>query len=202
MNIPDGYMKNHRGALIPLENIEEIDFVRDNLVKECVARATSAREMLRQLKTALFADLSAFVDLSLEKYGVQRGGDKGNLTLYSYDGRYKVVMAVQERLTFDERLQAAKHLIDECLRAWTENAVPQIRAIIDDAFQVDKEGNINTGRVLGLRKHKIDDEKWQTAMKAIADAITVVGSKSYVRFYERVGNTQKYEAISLDIASV
>jgi hypothetical protein len=30
----------------------------------------------------------------------------------------------------------------------------------------------------------------------------VAGSKRYVRFYERVGDSDKYEAIRLDIAAV
>jgi hypothetical protein len=37
---------------------------------------------------------------------------------------------MQDRIAFDERLQAAKSLIDECLADWTENARPEIRAII------------------------------------------------------------------------
>ena len=70
-----------------------------------------------------------------------------------------------------------------------------------DAFQVDKEGKISTGRVLGLRRHDIKDEKWLQAMDAIAESINVVDSKSYVRFYER-DKDGKYQAISLDFANV
>lgn len=73
---------------------------------------------------------------------------------------------------------------------------------LNDAFQVDKEGNISIGRVLGLRRLDIKDDKWESAMKAISDAIQVVGSKSYVRVYERVGDSEKWVAISLDVASV
>lgn len=200
--IPEGYMADHRGALIPMANIKEIDLLRDQLVKECVTKATAASRMLKQLKTDLFGDIAAFVQLSIEKYEVKRGGAKGNLTLYSYDGKYKVQMAVQESLNFDERLQAAKSLIDDCLREWTENANPNIRAIIDGAFAMDKEGNISTGRVLGLRRLDIKDEKWQRAMQAISDALSIIGSKEYVRLYQRVGDTQRYEPIILDLAGV
>ena len=39
-------------------------------------------------------------------------------------------------------------------------------------------------------------------MQAIGDACQVVGSKSYIRVYQRVGDTDQYEPISLDIAGV
>lgn len=44
----------------------------------------------------------------------------------------------------------------------------------------DKEGQINTGRVLSLRRLDIKDERWLRAMNAIGEAVQVVGSKSYI----------------------
>ncbi|MBS9435607.1 DUF3164 family protein, partial [Photorhabdus hainanensis] len=63
-------------------------------------------------------------------------------------------------------------------------------------------GDINTGRVLGLRRLDIDDERWNKAMIAIGEALQVIGSKSYIRIYERVGDTDQYKPIPLDIAGV
>jgi len=57
-------------------------------------------------------DVGAFIQLSAEKYEVKVGGNKGNVSLLSFDGRYKIVRQVAENITFDERLQAAKALID------------------------------------------------------------------------------------------
>jgi hypothetical protein len=77
---------------------------------------------LARFKAAAFGDIEAFIDLSAEQYQAQIGGKKGNLTLYSFDGRYRIQRANQDRITFDERLQAARVLIDECLTDWTEGA--------------------------------------------------------------------------------
>lgn len=109
---------------------------------------------------------------------------------------------MQDRIAFDERLQAAKALIDECLADWTEGARPEIHAIINRAFQTEKEGEVNTGAVLALRRLEIDDERWSKAMQAIGEAVQVVGSRSYIRVYERVGDSDQYRPISLDIAGV
>ena len=44
--------------------------------------------------------------------------------------------------------------------------------------------------------------RWQRAMDAIGDACQVVGSKIYLRFYERVGESEHYRPVTLDIAGV
>ena len=130
------------------------------------------------------------------------GGKKGNVTLLSFDGRYKIVHAVQDSIKFDERLQAARALIDECAAEWTQDARSEVRVLVNEAFRTDKVGEISTGRVLALRRLEISDSRWQRAMQAISDAVQVVGSKSYVRIYERIGDSDQYASIPLDIASV
>ena len=200
--IPDGYMQDAKGALWPIETIREIDRTRDELVHEIVAKARAQSEQLAKFKASVFGDIEAFIQLSGEKYGVAMGGKKGNVSLLSFDGRYKVQRAVSESLAFDERLQIAKELVNECIHLWSEGSRSEIRALINDAFQVDKEGRVNTARILSLRRLEIKDEKWQLAMQAIGESIQVAGSKTYFRVYERVGDTEQYQPISLDIAGV
>ncbi|MDR0997179.1 MAG: DUF3164 family protein [Zoogloeaceae bacterium] len=198
--IPAGYWQDSQGRLIPFSAIKPIDKARDELVREIVARAKAMSGQLAEFKTGVMTDIAAFVQLSAEEYGAKIGGKKGNVSLLSFDGRYMVKRAIAESLHFDERLQAAKALIDACLTSWTQGARPEIHVLINDAFKVDKEGNISTGRVLGLRKLSIDDERWQEAMQAIGDAVQVVDSKSYVRVYERIGDAEGWTAIPLDVA--
>lgn len=199
---PAGYWIDAKGVLTPDSIVKDIDKERDSLVGELIEKAISINSVLAEFKLTAFADIQAFVDLSGEKFGALRGGRKGNVTLYSYDGRFKIQRAMADNLVFDERLQAAKTLIDDCLTDWTAGARPEIHALINQAFSTDKAGEINTGRVLALRRLEINDERWEQAMKAIGEAIQVVGSKSYIRVYERVGDTDQYKPISLDIAAV
>lgn len=197
---PNGYMKDQAGRLVPIESVKPIDIERDKLVKEIIGRAKTLNGQIAEFKVAAFGDIAAFIELSAEQYGAKVGGTKGNVTLLSFDGKYKVQRAIAEHISFDERLQAAKALIDECIHDWSQDSRPEIKTLINDAFQVDKEGNINTGRVLGLRRMDIADERWNKAMQAIGDAVQVVGSKSYIRVYERDDETGDYNPISLDVA--
>ena len=145
--------------------------------------------------------MAAFSALSAEKYGVKYGGTKGNITLLSFDGRYKVVRSMQENISFDERLQAARDLINQCLRDWTEGGPADLRTLIDDAFALDRQGNLSAGRILSLRRIKITDPRWCEAMEAISDSIQVLSSKAYIRVYER-DSSGKYLPIPMDMAAV
>ncbi|MEJ2792060.1 DUF3164 family protein [Iodobacter sp. LRB] len=201
---PEDFMEDAKGRQVPVASIKEIDLERDKLVKEIVDKAKKMRELLRKFKLDLMGDVEAFCDLSFERYNAPIGGKKGNVTLTTFNGQYKVVRAMHDVLTFDEGLQAAKALIDECVNSWSEGANPNIRVLVNDAFQVDKEGKISAGRVLGLRRLQMVDAtgKWELAMLALGESLRVQGTVPYIRVYERVGKEGKYEAISLDVAGV
>ncbi|MFW2163135.1 DUF3164 family protein [Acinetobacter beijerinckii] len=202
MNAPTAsHWTNAQGYLVPIDKIKPIDKERNDLVLSIVDKARKQQEELRKFKNQTFADIAAFVQLSAEQYEVVIGGKKGNITLFSFDGKYKIVRQIQDNIKFDERLQAAKALIDQCINTWIEDSNDNIRMLINDAFSVDKEGKISTGKVLGLRRMDIKDPQWLKAMDAISDSIIVVDSKAYVRIYERDDNG-KYQPISLDFSNV
>jgi hypothetical protein len=201
MSIPEGFRQDAKGRLVPVEMIKAVDLARDELVIELVEKAKAISTTLAAFKATAFGDIKAFVEMSAEQYKATIGGKKGNVTLLSFDGRYKIVHAVQDSIKFDERLQAARALIDECAAEWTQDARSEVRVLVNEAFRTDKVGEISTGRVLALRRLEISDLRWQRAMQAISDAVQVVGSKSYVRIYERIGDSDQYASIPLDIAS-
>ncbi|MEP7041880.1 MAG: DUF3164 family protein [Dokdonella sp.] len=202
LTIPKGYRQDSQGRLVAETAIKAIDLLRDQLVQGMVESAHRLRGQLHDFKSRAFDDIATFVQMSAEQYGVRLGGNKGNVSLLSFDGRYKVVRAMQDTIVFDERLQAAKALIDACLQEWTEGARAELRTLVSDAFRVDPAGNIRTGNVLALRRLDITDTRWLEAMRAIGDAVQVVNTKTYFRIYERDEQTGKYNPISLDIATV
>jgi hypothetical protein len=202
VQIPEGFMMDHRGCLVPEGIVKEIDKVRDALVNEIVARALRLSEELAAFKWQAMDDVLAFVALSAEQYNVKMGGTKGNLTLNSFDGKHRVQRSINEYITFDERLEAAKALLDECLKTWTAGSSDELRKLVNFAFEVEKTGKVSTQRIMGLLKVDIKDPLWMQAMEAIRESITVSGSKAYIRVYKRVNDTDKYEQINLDMAAL
>jgi hypothetical protein len=132
---------------------------------------------------------------------VKWGGRKGNITLTTYDGQYKLIVAMNDNITFDERLQVARELIGKCLEKWSAGSRPEIKILVNDAFQVDKTGKISTARVLGLRRLDIQDANWKKAMEAITESLQIVGTKQYLRIYER-DEKGEYQMVPLDVAAL
>jgi hypothetical protein len=195
-------MEDGLGRLVHIDQVEEIDKIRDDLVKRLIAKARELQAMMAAFKNVAMSEIDAFVDQSAREYGVTMGGKKGNLTLYTYDMQYRITVQVAEYIVFDERLQVAKKLIDDCLTSWTEGGRTEVRTIVNDAFAVNQEGKINTRRILSLRRLKIDDPTWLNAMQAISDSLQVAGSKSYMRLHERIGRDGGWRNISLDLAAL
>lgn len=199
--IPRGYWKSATGALILVSKIKDVDKQRHALVTRLAEKAKAHSNAMRAFRADVNASVDEFLEFSAAEYQRSYGGAKGNLTLTSFDGRYKIVRQSQDRLAFDERLQIAKTLLDECAHRFSKGANKNAQVIITDAFQTDKEGKVSVGRILGLRRLKIDDPEWLKALDIVADSMHAVGSKTYVRFYERLESTGEYVAISLDMAA-
>lgn len=200
--IPAGYMVDPQGRLVPDTMVKEIDKMRNDLVLQIVKDARNLSEIMAGFKKASFADIESFCDLSAEQYDKSIGGLKGNISLLSFDGRYRVSRAVSETYVFDERLQVAKALVDECLQEWSGNSRPELKMLINDAFQVDRAGQVNVKRIMSLRKFNIDDERWKKAMEAINDSLNVLESRIYLRVHERIENPEQWRQIPLDISGV
>jgi len=201
-SVPPGYRADSYGRLVPEAAIKPLDLLRDDTVAGIIRNAIGVQGQMRAFKTQALSDIAAFVELSAEQYDTKWGGKKGNLSLVSYDGKYKVLLAVSDCLAFDERLQVAKSLIDECIHEWAADSNVEIRTLIEHAFQTDKQGNINTARVFSLMRVKIEHPKWKQAMEALKDSIQITSTSQYLRLYERVGETEQYRQIAMDIAGL
>lgn len=202
--IPEGYVLDSRGRLVHESTVQDIDKLRDQTIEKIMFCAREMSMALAQIKKEMMADIATFADISAERYGVRWGGQKGNITLTTFDGLKRVIFSQPESVSFGEGLQAARALIDECLDSWTAGASGQheLRAIIDGAFAANKLGQIDAQRVLSLRRYNIEDERWQKAMVAIMESIVVTGKRAYVRCYYRHTFDGEWLPVPLDIAAL
>lgn len=199
--IPDGYMRNPAGHLVPREQVREQDLLRDQVAADLADRAINIHYQLKTFKERALADIADLVRVSAEKYKAQLGGEKGNVTIATFDGRYKIIRAHAERIVFTEEIEAARALINACILRWSEGANDNIRALVDRAFRTDSKGQIKMSAVLELLRLEIKDTEWEHAMQAIRDSIQSTGTAVYVRVYERIDGTDQYRPIALDLAT-
>ncbi|UJS26294.1 DUF3164 family protein [Thiothrix winogradskyi] len=206
--IPNGYLQNALGHLVPVAQIREQDLLRDEVVRTLAHDAKLLSEALREFKERAMRDVEDLVTVAAEKYGAKVGGDKGNLSLVSFDGKYKVQRSMAAVITFTEELQAAKALIEACIEAWSDGADNRLKTLVMRAFKPNTKGELNTKAVLGLLRLEMKgfdgevDVEWAAAMEALRDSIQTSGTTAYVNVYERVGVSDKYRHIALDLAAV
>jgi hypothetical protein len=196
----EDYIGDGKGGWQPLELVKPQHQLEDQTVRTIVGYAAALSAQIARFKQHTFDDIGSFEAILAQEYDARLGGKKGNKTLMTVDGLYKVQVAVADHIDFGPELQIAKELVDECLNEWAADSRPEIRAIVTRAFNTDKAGQINRSEVFMLLRLEITDERWQRAMTAIRDAMRVVGSKTYVRCYRRERHDAPWIAITLDVA--
>lgn len=194
------YMADAKGKLVPVETVKPADMLEDETVRKIMGYARDLSAQIDRFREHTFDDLGSFEALLAQEYGAAKGGAKGNKTFMSFDGLMKVQVQVQDAIDFGPQLQIAKGLVDECLTEWSADSRPEIRAVVTRAFNTDKAGKINRAEIFMLLRLAIDDPRWTKAMEAIRDAMRVVGSKTYVRCYERRGVEDGWTSVTIDLA--
>ena len=112
------YRQDTRGALVPESAIKPMDLLQDEQVRKMVGFARDLSGQIARFKGHTYDDIGSLQALIAQEYGAKIGGQKGNITLTSFDGLLKVQVQVQDQIDFGAELQAAKELVDECLREW------------------------------------------------------------------------------------
>lgn len=195
------YLRDAKGSLVPIASVKAADLLMDETVRKILGEARVVSALIASFKSDTFQSVSELQALISQNYGATIGGKKGNITLLSFDGCQKVQVQVSDLLEFGPELQAAKALIDECLTEWAADSGVQLRALVSRVFQVDKEGQINRAELFMLLRVEIADERWVRAMDAIRDSIRVIGSRTYIRFYDRAAADAPWRAVTIDLAA-
>lgn len=197
-----GEWLDSRGRAVAPAYIPKIDKERDKLVERVFRKAEKLEQDMRKFKDELFEMVEQYLDFLEQESGGKSSDWKGNLTLTGFSGDKQVEVSINEIIDFDERLSIAKSKIDECLKKWSENSNGNIRAIVHEAFNVDKKGRVNTHMILRLTRLNIRDALWKEAMQLIRESINVRGSRRYVNIRRRKDAQAKWETVNLNFSSI
>ncbi|MBL0949181.1 MAG: DUF3164 family protein [Pseudomonas sp.] len=205
IEIPEGWVRNAAGGLQHESEIREQDKMRDMVVMGIVKDAVRLHEELKALKKRALEEIDDLIVIAGEKFDMKLGGPKGNVSLISFDGNYKVKRIYSNVMAFTEEMEVAKIKVFECISRWgqtvNEDAHKHLFTLATNAFRLNTKGEISLSRVLEMTRVDIDDEDWKQAMAAVKDSIIVNGKAVYIQVQERVGE-KAYKTILLDIAGV
>lgn len=189
-----------KGGWVPDGIVPPQKKLQDEMVRKILGYAEPLSAEVARFKQHCFDDVDAMAALLDQEYNAKPGGQKGNMSFITVDGLVKVSVSVADSIMFGPELQTAKKLVDECVASWSKGADEKLVAVVNRAFQTDKEGQINRANLLYLLRWKIDDERWERATEAIKDSMHIVGSKRYVLVHKRKDFDSAWEAVSINMA--
>ena len=198
------YRTNAQGALVPESTLKKVDMLRDDTVLRAVEGAEVLKKAAFRRRAKIWGMVQGFLKSAAEQHGAKYGGIKGNVTLTSLDGLKQIKVAVGEHKAINEGIASAKALVDECLDDWASgDGVPeQLRTIITQFFNVNKEGKIDWNLLAKMKRWDFDDARWQQAMQIIDDSIDIISKSHYLLFYTREKTQDRFKHISLDLAKM
>ena len=197
-NGKDRTLTDAQGREISVKVLNQDILDREAAVSKAMERALKLHEHIIKEKHSIIKIVEDYLNDVAKKNNVEW---KGNALLLTFDEKYKIEIRYREKIQFGIELQLAKQKIDECIKAWSENSNDNLKAIINEAFQVDKRGQLARYRIFALRRYKIKDPVWKEAMELIDKAILVTSTKQYISFAVRdeAGN---YNRIVLNFSAL
>ena len=193
------YYRKADGSLVPEDKIKDLDKLRDQIVMGIADKVLSLKQEMIRTKADVVEDIEAFMETASEQYGVNYGGEKGNLTFTSFDGNIQIKYYSNDYLTFNEGIYVAKQLIDEFLEDITKDSSKSIKQIVNNAFNL-KQGRMDVKAILKLRDINETDPRWVKAMGIIDESRQYVTGNKALRLYIRNRGTDKMEYIPLDFS--
>ena len=157
---------------------------------------------MRTVKEKILNEVMQYITELQQVNGIKKQETKGNYTLSDYANLNQVEVSINNVVEFDERLNLAKSLIDKCLIKWTKRGNQNVRAIVNDAFDVDKKGNVNKMRIFSLMSLKINDKDWKKAMELIRSSMQVTSTKQYLNIRTRENVIDKWNFVNLNFSSL
>lgn len=195
------YYQDSTGKLVPEDLMKPQDIVRDDLVTDLVTRYLACLEQVKLVKLEMENAIDEYRDTVMLQHGVEpRTRKEGSraMTLTSFDGRYRIVIAANTLIEFDEDIAAAKRLLDDYLddELQSSNASSGLKALVESAFRM-KQGQMDVRAILSLTRLDIKDEKFQKAVAIIRESMVARQATPSMRVYVRERNGEyRYQELN------
>jgi hypothetical protein len=194
---------DEQGRKVPFKYVSKFDKQKESELGKILKEAEVLNNRLSLLKLAITNFCENTVKQYAEKNKIKTETWKGNLTIQNFDNSVKIELNAVARVEFDDlAIKACKGLLDEFLSENIDAKNAFISEIVTDAFSTSR-GKLDTKKVLSLLKYesKIQDAKFQEAMRFLKESIRNTGSKNFYRISVK-GSDNEFKAVKLDLTSL
>ncbi|MBQ4438069.1 DUF3164 family protein [bacterium] len=193
------YWVDAEGSLKPETSISPADKKKEELVDAVFEYVAETKTKLETFKYWTQEVVATYVEKQAKKAKV--AGWKGNIRIINYDGTKRICVSKKERMDFNEKLQFAKAKFDEWIIKRTEGADEVLAELVQKAFEVDKEGEINRSFLFRLLRYSISDPDFKKAQELLKQSMQTSGTKEYILFQEKDEHGE-WKTITLDFAAL
>ncbi len=180
---PEGFVYDASGNLIARCNIPASELRKDAFVAGLLAQVKEQKKQLEAFKQNLFQAFEAFRVEMLEQFGTKlhARGTGDNVTMFSFDGRFKITYKSAKQKTLGPEHDVSRQLARDWFSSQRDNLPHDALIMVQDFVT----GDASVSKTIKFMNWDIQDETLLKAQEAAKDALLVIGSKSYFNFYER-----------------
>lgn len=199
----DGNWLDEKGRPIPEQYIPATDKKRDALVERTFKKVVKLAEKIAETKVEIVGSIDKYLD-EIAKENRVRENWKGNILLQNFDKSLVVERRIDDHIGFDEKLHMVKTIVDKWLHDRLDGIDENLGKVITQAFNVDKQGRVNTAMLMKLLHLEIEDSEWKKAMRMLKESIIVKSSKQSINFRRKVkkDSGETWEVIVLNFNDV
>lgn len=176
------YWKNAEGDLIPVSRIFPHEKKSDRLVESLHKRIGNLQEKIKAEKAAIAKSVNDYLAVVAADHNEEW---EGGTTLFNFDKSKQVEVRLSKHYVTDERMGIAETKIKNLIRKWAPGSNDNLIALVEIAFELDKQGKYNVDKIIELRKVKIKDKEWKEAMDLAFDSISTDYTKTYFNFRKK-----------------
>lgn len=190
------------GTTIPYDRTTKYERAAENAIYKLAMTAHDLHSKLAAYKEKVREEAERLYELFTKENGTI-GKGKGSATFYNFDRSIKVMVKVNDQITFDENTIAlAKEKLDELLNEGLQGAKDFVKPMVMEAFQTTA-GKLDTKRVLGLKRHasRVKDDRYDEAMALIDKSVRRPSTREYYQIWVKDENGE-YQDIQLNFASI
>ena len=181
----DGNWLDDRGRPVPEEYVPASDKKRDALVERTFKKVLKLAEKLAETKIEIVGSIDKYLD-ELAKENKVRENWKGNILLQNFDKSLCIERRIDDNIGFDEKLQMVNTIVDKWVAGRLNGIDENLSKVITQAFNIDKQGRVNTAMLLKLLHLEIEDSEWKKAMRMLKESIIVKSTKQSINFRRKV----------------
>lgn len=190
---------------IPRNRIAKHELKLEKNTNAILEKAQKANKILAEFKTKAYELAYEAYQEAMTSKGVDitSGYGKGNFTLFNFNRTIKIQVDINERIDFDDiTIKAAKEKFNSFLEQTVKTEDDMIKQLVLDAFETSR-GKLDVKKIFSLIRYesKIDNIKFQEAVKLLKESIRRPDSKTYMRVFVKDAQG-KYSSVELNFSAL